>query len=357
LLSAPCDSNCIELINDVDNLSIRPTLNGPPIDYYAQTVLVVLEGDDILFLRKTFDGYTSSNKDSKRFEVLYDVTLQQTSLASKWIIFVYETNDTVFSLSDLQKVSIDQTILDSRIEPDDAAMDVVQGLLPSFIRPFDVGLIRLIKEDINRLCNKDEYLNDMIINAYLYIIASASTSNRIFAVPSYFVSKILRKTIDNIKCIWLSYDIILLPINENNHWYIVIFDIKEKLIIQLDSLLKHQISRSQNMIRLANYLNTQYILKTGTTMNSDGSWKLASPTDEKTLQQTDASSCGIHLLMQATSYVQKRKFVIINDANVQCYRYQIAETILRRAEPVSDDSGDSVSKLIKNIFISLNVSL
>jgi hypothetical protein len=208
-LIAPCDSNCIELIDDVYHLSIRLTPNFPPIDYFVQKVLVVPEGDDILFLRKTFDGYASFSKDSKRFESLHDVTIQQTSLASKWIIFVYQTNNTVFSLSDLRKVSIDQTILDSRIEPDDAAMDVVQGLLPSFIQPFDVGLVRLNKEDINRLCNKSGFLNDMIINAYLYIIASASESNLIFTVPSYFVSKILRKTIDSISCTWLSYDIIL----------------------------------------------------------------------------------------------------------------------------------------------------
>jgi hypothetical protein len=342
-LSAPCDSNCIELIDDVDLLSIRPTPDSSPIDYFVQTVLVVLEGDDILYLRKTFDGYASFNKDNKKFEPLHDVTLQQTSLASKWIIFAYETNDTVFSLSDLRKVSIDETILDSRIEPDDAAMDVVQGLLPTFIRPFDVGLVRLNKEDISRLCNKDGLLNDMIINAYLHIIASAPASNRIFAVSSYFVSKILRKMIDSIKCSWLSYDIILCPINDNNHWYIIIFNMKEKLIVQLDSLSKHQISRSENLIRLASYLNTQFILKTGNTMDYDGPWKLANPTDEKAFQQTDASSCGIHLLIQTASYVQKKKFAIINDENIQCYRYQIAETILRRAELVSDDSNDSVS--------------
>jgi hypothetical protein len=110
------------------------------------------------------------------------------------------------------------------------------------------------------------------------------------------------------------------------------------------------------MIRLANYLNTQYILKTGNAMNHDGPWKLAIPTDEKTFQQTDASSCGIHLLMQATSYVQKRKFVVINDDNVQFYRYQIAETILRRAEPVSEDSNDSVSIFDKKYLYFMECS-
>ena len=106
-----------------------------------------------------------------------------------------------------------------------------------------------------------------------------------------------------------------------------------------------------------NYLNTQYILKTGNTMDYDGPWKLAIPTEEQSFQQTDASSCEIHLLMQAASYVQKRKFAIINDESVQFYRYQIAETILRRGEPVSGDSSDSVSILMKNIFILSNVPL
>ena len=139
---------------------------------------------------------------------------------------VYETNDAVFSLSNLPKISIDQALWDSRIEPDGTAIGVVQGLLPSFIGSLDVGPIRLTQVHMDRLCAKNRSLNDPIINAYLYIIASTPASNRIFAVSSYFVSKILNKTIDNIKCIWLFYGIILWSINGDNHWYIIILDIK-----------------------------------------------------------------------------------------------------------------------------------
>lgn len=48
----------------------------------------------------------------------------------------------------------------------------------------------------------------------------------------------------------------------------------------------------------------------------------------------------------------------VNNTNIQCYRYQIAEAILRRAEPVSPDlsSTEPVSIVGQSIFILSNIS-
>ncbi|CAF4112095.1 unnamed protein product [Rotaria sp. Silwood2] len=110
LLSAPCSTKCIELIADVDLLAIQPLSSSSTIEYSVQTVLVVLEGDDILFLRKDHNGYSLFNKDSKRFELLRDMPIQQTVLVSKWIVFAYKTDANAFTLTGLRKVFIDQNL-------------------------------------------------------------------------------------------------------------------------------------------------------------------------------------------------------------------------------------------------------
>ncbi|CAF3701638.1 unnamed protein product [Rotaria sp. Silwood1] len=102
----------------------------------------------------------------------------------------------------------------------------------------------------------------------------------------------------------------------------------------------HDIPRLDNMTRLGNFLNIQHTLKTGTTIDFDNEWKLYCPNNDKKFQQTDISSCGVHVLIQTLAYIQKKKFVVINNSNVQYYRYQLAENLLRKAEPRFDDSDD-----------------
>ena len=63
---------------------------------------------------------------------------------------------------------------------------------------------------------------------------------------------------------WLEHDLILCPINQKYHWYIVIIDIKQQLVVELNSLTSHDSPRAQNITRLLHVLNIQHYLKTGT---------------------------------------------------------------------------------------------
>jgi hypothetical protein len=308
--------------------------------------MIVLEADDIVYLRKNGKSYLSYNKISGQFETLPDLTTLQTGLASSWTIFVYETECVLSNAPRLDKIKLDQSNLQSALEAEVWSIGTVQGLLPTFSRPFNIGPVQMKKNDIETLLAPNGDINDLVINGHLFITASTAQVNiRVLALQSYVVSEMIENRLRSLRNVWLDYDIILCPINQNKHWYLVILDIKQKLILEIDSLPTHNIPRSQNITRLLHVLNIQSLLREQTEISFDDNWKLANPTAEKKLQQTDAHSCGVHLLIQARAYVNNHQFVHIPDDKVRLYRYHIAEDLLRKAELISDDSDDSVSTL------------
>ena len=138
------DSQCAKLIDEVEFLSIRPTQMSSQIEYSIQTAMIVLEDDEVFFLRKTPDGFSYFNKATRQFELLNDFVAAQAGLAAKWIIFIFETDTPVFVLKELRKTSIEQNKLEPAMEPDVWSIKTVQGPLPTFTRSFDVvpGLIQ-----------------------------------------------------------------------------------------------------------------------------------------------------------------------------------------------------------------------
>jgi hypothetical protein len=59
------------------------------------------------------------------------------------------------------------------------------------------------------------------------------------------------------------------------------------------------------------------------------------------LQQTDNHSYGVHLLVQARNYVNTKKFVHIPVNKTHPYGFEIAEDILKNAEPTLHDNDNS----------------
>jgi len=338
------DSDCINLIDDVELLFVRPSPSHPSFEYDVQTVLIVLEEDNIAYLRKTGNGYSSYNKTSGEFELLNDLPAQQTGLSSRWTIFIYETQATIFELPPLEKIYLDQNALSANTEPEASTIDTVQGLLPSFKKPFDVGPIEMKPSDIKTLLDKDGDINDLIIDGHLLITASnGSPDYKILTVPSYLTTQIIDKQLKQMPKTWLDHDLILCPINQKHHWYLVIIDLKRQLVVQLDSLLKHDLPRSRNITHLLHVLNIQHYFRNGTDINFYNTWEIATP--DENIQQNDLHSCGVHILIQAEAYVNNQKFVHITPGKTQLYRYKIAEDLLRKAEPWpdTDDSFSSVS--------------
>ncbi|CAF1134810.1 unnamed protein product [Rotaria sordida] len=61
----------------------------------------------------------------------------------------------------------------------------------------------------------------------------------------------------------------------------------------------------------------------------DNGWKLCEPSEEFDLYQNDQHSCGVHLLTQAKAYINREQHKAIPQDEINLYRHQIAEEILR----------------------------
>ncbi|CAF1088730.1 unnamed protein product [Rotaria sordida] len=90
-------------------------------------------------------------------------------------------------------------------------------------------------------------------------------------------------------------------------------------------------------------INIHHFLKTGTDIDFHDSWKLSEPSEDFDLYQNDQHSCGVHLLTQAKAYINREQHKPIPQDELNLYRHQIAEDLLRKAEPISDDSISDVS--------------
>lgn len=338
------DANYINLIDEVDALFIEPlNTSSLVVEYNIQTVLIVLEDDQIVYLRKDGNAYLSYNKATNQFEKILNLTTQQTGLSSNWTIFIYETSHTTFDYPQLDKILLDQNSLSSPPEPDVLSIGVVQDLLPKFNRPFKVCSIQMEQHHIEDLRDENKNLNDLVINSHLRLTASTAPGNkRVLALDSLIVSDILRKNLKHVHTTWANYDIILCPIQQSSHWYLLILNLEERLIIEFDTLPTITIPRAQNITRILQILNIQNLFLHQHDIDFEHYWKLAIPTEDKHLQQVDAHSCGVHLLIQAQNYIKNYKFVHIPRDRIRLYRYQLAADILRKAELIPESSGSSV---------------
>ncbi|CAM4951852.1 unnamed protein product [Rotaria socialis] len=336
--------NAVDFIDDSGLLHIRPSFSHPAFEHYIQTILIVLEEDDIFYLRKTENGYSSYNKTTSEFEPIQEFPTCQTGLVSNWIVFVCKAETTIFDTPTVNKTLFDQNNLTVTTQPEPWTIETVQGLPPAFREYFHVGPIQIKANDMKILLDSGGDINDLIIDAHLFITATQSTSNpRVLTLASHAVSEILEKRIKQLKHIWLDYDIVLCPINQKQHWYLVVVDLQAKLILQFDSLPTHDLPRNQNMNRLIHHLNTQYYLRNDTDIDFHDTWQLSTPTTDFNLHQQDSHCCGIHLLTYARAYINRQHFPIITNENVELFRHQIGEELLRVAEPASDHDFSSVS--------------
>jgi hypothetical protein len=342
------DVQCVNLIDDVDLLIIKPSMQDVRFEYSANIVLMVLDNNEIFYLRKTQNGFSYYNKVNGQFQILTDITAQYTQISSSWMIFIYETQVDLFTMLEMNRTSIDQQKLELFNQPEVSSIDTVEGLLPSFKSQFDVGNIRMEQKDIRLLLNNNGDLNDLIIDGYLSILASiAPTNNRVLAVESYLVSQIIEKRFKQFDKTWLNFDIILCPVNQEHHWYLVIIDSKDKIILELDSMPNLTLPRRRNINRIMKYFDIQHYFHNDENIDFISDWKLAIPTEDFNLKQQDDHSCGVHLLVYAHAYAKQQKFPEITSRNLRLFRYQLAENILKQAVPISTDTDSTV----RNNFI------
>jgi Ulp1 family protease len=211
----------------------------------------------------------------------------------------------------------------------------------------------MTENDIRLLVHQDGDLNDLIIDGYLSLIVSKVTSEKkVLAAQTYVVSQIIQKKLKRFDTTWLHSEIIIRLINQNHHWYLIIIDNKNKLVVEFDSMPDHRIPRRQNIERLLGLFDIQHYFHHKSRLDFTNEWQYTIPTTDLNIKQHDLHSCGVHLLAYANAYIQNQQLPNINTQNVKLHRFHIAENILRSALPIKIDSPDSVSNSQMNTILN-----
>lgn len=112
------EPNVVNFIDERDSLYIRPSYTHPSFKYNVQIILVVLEDNDLVYLKKTGIGYSIFNSSTRKFELLEVFSLEIAGLASNWIIFVYKTEESLFDKPAMDKKILDRNTSALSTEPE-----------------------------------------------------------------------------------------------------------------------------------------------------------------------------------------------------------------------------------------------
>ncbi|KAJ8050956.1 Ubiquitin-like-specific protease 1 [Holothuria leucospilota] len=173
------------------------------------------------------------------------------------------------------------------------------------------------------------WLNDKIINAYLFVLRSQcnrSDVNHVYIIPSYmavlwdagrFKSWMIRE-IELALFKW-----ILMPINvTNNHWILLVADVQQMSVSILDSM------NTRNGL--------SYVAKWKKFMQNrakivgelDGEWKLG---HLKSAQQDDGNSCGPFVLLNALAVTREILLDSLSQEHALLMRKFVFSTLLKSA--------------------------
>lgn len=158
---------------------------------------------------------------------------------------------------------------------------------------------------------KGRWLNDVVINASLSILQRQASQHgaphKIQRFDSFEIERMSRASIDlkNYQHITSlkDYDFMIFPINKNeNHWLLIVVDVKNKSIFSVDSLNAHTQNRSE-VESIKTGLTNVYTQKQDQTSASQV--KALTIGHKQITRQTGGSDCGPAMIKIATYFYQE----------------------------------------------------
>ena len=243
-------------------------------------------------LKQNDDFFLSKNKEKFNLKCL-------TSF-KKIYLFYYKTVGTIENLSILKKKKIDIKSL--------PIMKITQSFTPEqCVHVKTYKGVRLTKSFYSSLTDKYGWLTSDHLNVYLHILSEKCTQ-RIHVTDSTWSSRALfrkgnpqqlywsfKETESNIS--WLTYDFIVIPINQlNSHWTVVLINIKEKLIFYCNSYGNEMdINEKYVLFQIWRYLCFEALYHSNQTLDH-AQWHNVVYSDLIGFpKQTDGSSCGVYV--------------------------------------------------------------
>ncbi|XP_033097411.1 sentrin-specific protease 1-like [Anneissia japonica] len=187
-----------------------------------------------------------------------------------------------------------------------------------------VGCYKLTEEDFATL-QEGCWLNDNIINAYLYLLTVADPTGMVYAFSTFFYPTLLKKGYNSIKK-WtrkenlFKYRLLLVPVHLNNHWTMALINIKSHMIQYYDSVGSKNPTCLKNlkkfMVLEANqHQNPKWMLKTWKTSTVEGTVP----------RQTISGDCGVFACQFARCMVARNSAEFHQNEMPQIRQQMISE--------------------------------
>lgn len=173
--------------------------------------------------------------------------------------------------------------------------------------------VQILRKDIQTLLGLN-WLNDEIINAYMYLLVCRGKQNnnkKVHAFNTFFYPKLRDSGYSSIKR-WtrkvdiFSHDLVLVPIHLGNHWCLAVIDFNNKRISYYDSLGG---SAGVCCKLLLNYLKDEMNDKKKQCFDMEN-WTLAEfrGGSKDVPRQENGSDCGVFTCIYAEHITRKAKF-------------------------------------------------
>lgn len=187
--------------------------------------------------------------------------------------------------------------------------------------------VQILRKDIQTLLN-DNWLNDEIINAYMYLIVRRS-KQKVYSFNTFFYPKLRDSGYSSVKR-WtrkvdiFSHDIILIPIHLGNHWCLSVIDFRLKVVSYYDSLGGSTYGCCKILL---NYLKAESNDKKKQDFDEEN-WSQKDRYSEGIPRQSNGSDCGVFACTYAEYITRGAKFDF-NQKDMPYFRKKMIYEITR----------------------------
>ena len=184
-----------------------------------------------------------------------------------------------------------------------------------------------------RTLRDTQWLNDTVINFYMNLLMDRSQSQgypALYAFSTFFYSKLKSGGYRSVRR-WTKAvdlfvkDLLLVPVHLDEHWSLVVTDLREKRIVYLDSM-GHK--RPDVLELIFHYLQEESKARRNVDLNPL-EWKLSSMPAEEIPQQGNHSDCGMFTCKYA-DYISKGQPMTFSQQHMPLFRQKMVWEILHQ---------------------------
>lgn len=251
------------------------------------------------------------------------------------------------SVSKVERVGSSENQRSGSIDLEDLSSELADGGKPEETQDMDIAIAAALRKPAREVVVTIEglavtrndfvtlrgttWLNDKIVDAYLSLIAKRSREDsilpKVYAFSLFHFQCYAAQGYDDVRS-WtksvdlFSYDILLVPVNENHHWCMTVVDLRLQQITYYDSLF----NRNDIFLEMVqHYLQDEMMDKKNRRLNTE-EWLLMH--SENHPRQLNCNDCGVFALKFA-DYASQDLELYFSQEDMPYFRRRMMFEILR----------------------------